>query len=144
MENHIVIVYIRVIQGVVARVELSTTESRIVEYVQTQKNTALTRERAAAVCQTVWRQYRENVRLHRAGRKAVMVRANPGVTACLRAFTNALREQDAELLRSPSMAKVNMRAMQKAKAEQLEVEWKHYLLRFCFLACRFIFELNGL
>ena len=75
--------------------ELSTTESRIVEYVQTQKNTALTRERAAAVCQTVWRQYRENVRLHRAGRKAVMVRANPGVTACLRAFTNALREQDA-------------------------------------------------
>lgn len=82
-----------IIQGVVARVELNPTETRIVDFVEHSRNSGETRHKAAAVMQTVWRQYRLNIRAIKSGRTNVMVKHHPTVTRALNMMATAKRNQ---------------------------------------------------
>jgi len=85
-----------IIQGVVARVGLSPTETRIIDFVVGTHNASDTRNKAAIVMQTVFRQYRTNLRAISLGRSNVMVKSHPKVTSCLRLFLSAQRLQETE------------------------------------------------
>jgi len=85
-----------IIQGVVARVQLNPTETRIIDFVVGTHNATDTRNRAATVMQTVFRQYRLNLRALSLGRSNVMVKSHPKVTSCLRLFLSAQRLQETE------------------------------------------------
>lgn len=83
-----------IIQGVVARVELSPHEARVVGFVETSNLRGLLRTRAACVCQTAFRQYRENCALIKQGRKPILMKNRPNITACLQPFIRAQRQMN--------------------------------------------------
>jgi len=83
-----------IIQGVVARVELNPTEKRIVDFVEATNNTNDVRQKASLVVQTVYRQYKANLKAIASARHCIMVKHHPRVTSHLRAFTAAKRRKE--------------------------------------------------
>lgn len=83
-----------IIQGVVARVELNPTESRIVDFVSLTHLANDAKHKAASVVQTVYRQYKQNLRALKSGRSNVMVKHHPRVMTALRVFVTAHRSQE--------------------------------------------------
>lgn len=88
-----------IIQGVVERVGLNPVETRIIDFVGSTNNANDTRHKAASVIQTVFRQYKKNMKaIEENGgttpRRLVKVKHDPRVMFLLRAFCTAKRHQD--------------------------------------------------
>lgn len=83
-----------IINGVVERVSLNPTETRIVDFVTDSKLEQDTRQKAAMAIQTTWRQYKNNIASEARGKTIVLVKMHPNVLSSLSNFTSALRAQN--------------------------------------------------
>ena len=99
--------YALVVNIIVANVQLSPQETRIVEFVKRVGLTKNSNNSAAKVIQTCWRQYKINCRALSKGRVNTMVKVHPTVRNALFEFRYNIRkvkglqlDRDAQLARS--------------------------------------------
>lgn len=73
---------------------LNPTETRIVDFVSDTKLAQDTRAKGAVVIQRLWRQYKSNIAIEKAGHKIVLVKMHPVVLSAITLFSSALRAQN--------------------------------------------------